>query len=137
MNWCSWSVLKPFGLSDKEELPEAVAEWKAEIDSADLPEYKTEKLTELLEYVILQCFPKLSLKEIQKMIQLTPLEETVAGQELIQIGVEKGVKQGVKQGVKNTAVNMLKMGLDIKTVSRATGLSEKEIKQLKVSVKRL
>ncbi len=68
------------------------------------------------------------------MIRLTPLEETVAGQELIQTGVEKGVKQGVKQGVKNIAENMLKMGLDIKTVSRATGLSEKEIKQLKASV---
>ncbi len=122
------TVLKPFSLSGKEKLPEAAVRWKKEIDSLYLPEYKTEKLTELLEYVILQCFPKLSLKEIKNMIQLTPLEKTAAGQELIQIGV--------KQGVKITALNMLKMGLDIKVVSMATGLTEKEIKQLSLSLKK-
>ncbi len=49
------------------------------------PQDEIQYLLELLEYAILQRFPKL--KEVQKMIQLTPLEETVAVQELIQMGV--------------------------------------------------
>jgi hypothetical protein len=34
------------------------------------------------------------------MIQLTPLEETVAGKELIQIGVQRGRKEGEQQSKK-------------------------------------
>ena len=63
--------------------------WKAEIDFLKLSESTAEILIELLESAILSCFPKMTLKEIQKMIQLTPLDKTVAGQELIQIGIEK------------------------------------------------
>jgi flagellar biosynthesis/type III secretory pathway protein FliH len=33
------------------------------------------------------------------MIQLTPLDKTVAGQELIQIGIEKGRMEGILQGI--------------------------------------
>ncbi len=32
------------------------------------------------------------------MLELTPLEKTVAGQELIQMGVEKGIDKGIDKG---------------------------------------
>jgi predicted transposase YdaD len=55
-------------------------------------------LIELLENAILSRFPKMTLKEIQKMIQLTPLDKTVAGQELIMMGIERGRIQGLTEG---------------------------------------
>jgi len=84
------TVFKPLVLSDKEKLPEAVPQWKSEIDSLKLSESMNKTLIELLENAILSRFPKLTIKEIQKMIQLTPLDKTVAGQELIFMGLEKG-----------------------------------------------
>lgn len=122
------TVLKPFGFSDRNKLPEAAAQWKKEIDSLNLPVHKTEKLTELLEYVILQCFPNLSLKEIQTMIQLTPLEETVAGQELIQIGIKKGELIG--------KIHMVQRFLK-RSLTPKKRLLQKNIKDLKMILKRL
>lgn len=45
---------------------------------------------ELLEHTVLQRFKTVTLEEIRKMIELTPLENTVAGKELIQQGMERG-----------------------------------------------
>jgi predicted transposase YdaD len=87
-------VLKPLTLEDKADLPEAVGQWKAGIDAMALPEDRKKTLTELLEYAILQRFKEFTLEEIQKMIQLTPLEETVAGKQLIDMGMEKGMEKG-------------------------------------------
>lgn len=56
------------------------------------------KIIELLEFAIWQRLPSLSLKEVQKMIQLTPLEETVAGKELIQMGIQRGRQEGRQVG---------------------------------------
>jgi len=92
------TVLKPIVLSDKEKLPEAVPKWKTEIDSMKLPESTNKVLIELLENAILSRFPKMTLKELQKMIQLTPLDKTVAGQELIMMGIEQGRTEGRIEG---------------------------------------
>ena len=91
-------VLKPLTLSNKGDLPEAVGEWKAGIDAMALPKARRKALEELLEYAILQRFQNLTLEEVRKMIQLTPLEESVAVKELIQQGLEKGLERGVKKG---------------------------------------
>jgi predicted transposase YdaD len=93
------TVLKPLILRDKEKLLQAVPQWKTEIDSMKLPESMNSVMTELLENAILSRFPKMTRKEIEKMIQLTPLDKTVAGQELIQIGIEKGRMEGILQGI--------------------------------------
>jgi hypothetical protein len=37
-------------------------------------------------------------KELTAMLQLTPIEKTVAGQEVFQMGVKKGIKEGMKKG---------------------------------------
>jgi len=92
------TVLKPLVLSEKEKLPEAVPKWKNEIDSLRLSESTEKLLIELLENAILSRFPKLTLEEIQKMIQLTPLEQTVAGQELIRMGMNEGILKGLEKG---------------------------------------
>ncbi|MCP4350571.1 MAG: hypothetical protein GY795_34320 [Desulfobacterales bacterium] len=52
------------------------------------------------------------MEDIKEMM-LTPLEETVAGQELIQLGRYEEKKE--------SAANMLKMGMDVKTISKITG----------------
>ncbi len=80
------TILKPFALSDKEELVKAVPQWKADIISLKLPESKINTALELMAYAALQRFPGLTIKEIDKMLELTPLEKTVAGQELIWMG---------------------------------------------------
>ncbi len=55
------------------------------------------------------------------MIQLTPIDQTVVGQELIQMGREEEKKK--------TARNLLSMGrLTAKEISRVTGLSIKEVR---------
>ena len=87
-------VLKPLTLQKKGDLHRAVDEWKAGIDDMGLSKNKKKTLTELLEYAILQRFKDITLEEIRKMIQLTPLEETVAVKELIQETLEKGMKKG-------------------------------------------
>jgi predicted transposase/invertase (TIGR01784 family) len=43
------------------------------------------------------------------------------------IGIEKGIEKGRKE----TAKNMLEMGLDIKMICKATGLSEKEVENIR------
>jgi len=91
-------VLKPLTLQQKADLPRAVDEWNAGIEAMDLPEDRKKTLTELLEYAILQRFKDITLEEIRKMIQLTPLEETVAVKELIQKGMEKGMEKGQLMG---------------------------------------
>lgn len=83
-------VLKPLALEDKADLPGAVDQWKAGIDAMGLPDDRKKTLTVLLEYAIFQRFKTFTLEEIRKMIELTPLEDTVAGKALIQIGMEKG-----------------------------------------------
>jgi len=97
------TVFKPLILKKKKLLPEAVPKWKNEIDSLSLSESTNKLLIDLLENAILSRFPTLTLKEIQKMIQLTPLDKTVAGQELIQMGRKEGAQQGELIGWKRGA----------------------------------
>lgn len=59
------------------------------------------------------------------MIQLTPLEETVAGKELIQIGVRRGQKKGQETGIKKGEV----IG-EIRATQRMLNMSVSPIKEL-------
>ncbi|MCP4350570.1 MAG: hypothetical protein GY795_34315 [Desulfobacterales bacterium] len=65
-------------------------------------------------------------------MMLTPLEETTAVKELIQIKLEEGKKEWIKKEKKEIALNLLKKGMDTKFISQVTGLTVKEIKQLKL-----
>ena len=52
-------------------------------------------------------------------------------QEGVEYGIEQGIEQGIKQKTKETALNMLKKDIDKNTISEITGLSIKEIENLK------
>ncbi|MBF0121137.1 MAG: DUF2887 domain-containing protein [Desulfobacterales bacterium] len=106
------TVLKPLILRTKKQLKREVYKWKADIENIDLPENKTQTLLELLEYAILQKFTTLTIKEVEKMLELTPLEKTVAGKELIQIGIEKGIKKGLEKGIEKGVEKGIKKGLE-------------------------
>ncbi len=42
----------------------------------------------------------------------------------------QGWIKGEVEGKKETAINLLKMGIDVKIINQATGFSKEEIKQL-------
>ena len=44
---------------------------------------------------------------------------------------EKGISQGISQGIEQTAKNLLKMKMNLNDISKATGLSIKEIEKLR------
>ncbi len=93
------SVLKPLTFSDVKNLPEAVDKWETNIRSLKLSERKIETLIDLLIYAILQRFPEIGREEIDKMLELTPLEETAAVKEIIQITMDKGIDKGREEGI--------------------------------------
>lgn len=47
-----------------------------------------------------------------------------------EIGKEEGVKEGIEQNKLEMVKKMLKENIDISTISRVSGLSEKEIKEI-------
>lgn len=49
----------------------------------------------------------------------------------IEKGMKKGIEKGIKKGKKETAKNLLSMNISIEDISKATGLSIKEIELLK------
>ena len=66
-----------------------------------------------------------TVREVEKMIQLTPIDQTVVGQELILMGK------------KETAKNLLAMGkLTPKEIAQVTGLTLKELRSLRKLGKR-
>lgn len=48
----------------------------------------------------------------------------------LKIGEKQGKKDGIKEGKIETAINMLKMGIEIETIIKATGLKREEIETL-------
>ncbi len=92
------TVLKPLVVPGKEDVAGHIQQWTTEIRALHLPEEKIHTLLELLEYLIIQRFPTLSRKEVETMLNLTPIEDSIIGQELIQIGQRKGRQEGRQEG---------------------------------------
>ncbi len=104
------TVLKPLVVSEKHEFIEQIPQWKTDIHALPLPRHQIETIIALLEYLILQRFPDMTLQEVQNMLQLTPIEKTVAGQELIMMGKTVGLKEGIKEGIKEGQKDGLEKG---------------------------
>ncbi len=130
------TVLKPLTLPSQEALTEAADQRIREIDALNLPDEKVKILLELLEYAILQRFPELTLEEIRTMLHLTPLDKTVAGQELIQIGKEEGRKEGQVQGELIGEIRAIQRVLK-QTVSPREELVPKNTGELRAILKQL
>lgn len=63
---------------------------------------------------LVQRFKNHTAHQIAKMIaQLTPIEQTATGRELINIGLEQGLEQGPTQGIEQGVVQGLEQGLEI------------------------
>jgi predicted transposase/invertase (TIGR01784 family) len=94
----------------------------------------TEYLEVLLRYLG-QGTDNLSKDELQDSVtKVFELEggnvmATIAEQ-WIQEGEKRGEKRGERKGIINTAKNLLKMGIDIDKIAKATGLKKDEIKEL-------
>jgi len=77
------------------------------------------------------------LESIQKEIKMSFVETTIT-EHVFNQGWIKGEADGKADGIiegeaknkKETAINLLKMGFDVKIINQATGLQVKEIKQL-------
>ena len=69
---------------------DSVRQWKSEIESLNLSAEKSQILIRLLIYATAQRFPELTTEEVQAMLELTPLDQTTVGRELIQTGREQG-----------------------------------------------
>jgi predicted transposase YdaD len=138
------TVLKPLILESKKQLPEAVPKWKSEIASLKLPERTADTLIELLENAILSRFPKMTLEEIQDMIRLTPLEKTVAGQELIRMGFDdgilkgriEGIQKGIEKGKLIGKIHLAQRLLKYRSTPKKK-LTELSMKELRVILKKL
>ena len=71
---------------------------------------------------------------LRRMALKAKLERMDHKQELYEAkrdGKAEGKKEGIKQNQKETAIKMLKEKMDIKVITRITGLTEEEIKRLK------
>ncbi|OQX08731.1 MAG: hypothetical protein BWK80_47815 [Desulfobacteraceae bacterium IS3] len=64
------------------------------------------------------------------MLELTPLDKTAAGQELIQIGMRQGIEQGINKGELIGEIRMAQRILK-RTVSSRQELAEKPVEELK------
>jgi predicted transposase YdaD len=93
-------VLQPLLVEHDEEMRQQAPGWIRDIqESPDLDQATQERLVGLLVQFIVQKFSRYSRKEIEDMIRLVPMEDTVAGQELIQEGMEKGMEKGIHAGM--------------------------------------
>jgi predicted transposase YdaD len=73
------NVLRPLIAKDEAEVGQQATYWVQEIrQQSDLDQATQERLLILLAQFIIQKFSNLDDKEIEKMLQLTPLEETAA-----------------------------------------------------------
>lgn len=57
------------------------------------------------------------------------IEYKLTGERLL--GIEQEIEQGIKQNTKEIVQNMIKEKIDIKLISKITGLEEKEIIKIK------
>jgi predicted transposase/invertase (TIGR01784 family) len=48
----------------------------------------------------------------------------------VEIGEKRGMEKGMKKKAKETVKNLLKMGIDIDKISKATGMKKEEIEKL-------
>ncbi len=92
------TVFKPVIISRKARVFEEIHQWKADIRALNLPQEQIQTLLELLTYVIVSRFPAMSRKEVEQMLNLTPIEDTMIGQELKRLWTTEGRQEGAKQG---------------------------------------
>ncbi|EMK14319.1 hypothetical protein LEP1GSC066_2654 [Leptospira sp. serovar Kenya str. Sh9] len=87
---------------------------------------KPTELKRVLAISKLEQYEELTMTTAERLIS-EGIEKGV--QQGIERGIEKGIKQGVEKGKLENAGEMLKKGIDLKTVLEITGFSEKTLKE--------
>ncbi|MEW5986266.1 MAG: DUF2887 domain-containing protein [Chloroflexota bacterium] len=102
------NALRPLASQNETEVRQEAANWAASIRQLDNVDTAAQaRLLDILIQFVLQRFTRLSRKEIETMLRLTPIEETVAGQEWIQEGFQKGVQEGFQKALRENIVEVL------------------------------
>lgn len=83
------------------------------------PAERRAKLIELIETVVAYQFPKLSRKELEKMLQVDSFRET------------KVYQEAFGEGIETVARRLLEQKFPLKKIAELTGMSVGEIKRLK------
>lgn len=123
VDWCKFFV-DPYSMEVKDimtrnkDIKEAGEE--LEILNGD---YEIQRLAELREKAI---------RDEASALDFATKKGLKAGLEQgLKEGLEEGRKKGMEQGIEQVAKNLLKMGLSISDISKATGLTKEEILNLK------
>ncbi len=77
-------------------------------------------------------YKKISDRTLDRIKKEADMEfvETTISEHIFNQGILRGKAEGKAEGRKEAAANLLKLGIDIKIITQATGLSEEEIKQI-------
>jgi len=94
------AVFKPVFAEDEHGLASQAGDYYRDIRQSTLDEHTKTTLAEVFLSWLVQRFKHKSRKEIEAMIisELTDLEDTMAGKELIALGEERGEKRGEERG---------------------------------------
>ncbi|MEM7555108.1 MAG: Rpn family recombination-promoting nuclease/putative transposase [Cyanobacteria bacterium P01_A01_bin.84] len=69
-------------------------------------------------------------EDIQRLLRRDIMRESVTYQLLVDEGRQEGRQEGIQEATRKIAVNMLKEGLSIDLIAKATGLTIEEVEQL-------
>jgi predicted transposase/invertase (TIGR01784 family) len=103
-----------------------------EMIAKKIPEIKEAKKT--LEILSLDKKARMTYEQRQKALKDKISMLSGAKEEGIKEGIEKGIKEGIKEGMKQEKIIIAKNLLDVlddKTISMKTGLSIKEVNELR------
>ena len=97
-----------------------------DMDQEELESIKGDKYMDRLKEEVVE------INNDEEMIKLLSDEdeERLYINTMKEIGKEEGVKEGIEQNKLEMVKRMLKENIDISTISRVSGLSEKEIKEI-------
>ncbi len=133
------AVFKPLLESNTDVLERRAAGYYRAIEQCDLDPSQVDMLLQVFVDWFEQRLPDKSKKEIEMLLfdQLTPLEETRCGKELIEIGVQRGEQRGVRLGIFKVVVSLLerKFGKVPRTVqARINKLDAAELESLSLNL---
>jgi predicted transposase YdaD len=116
------NVLRPLIAQDETEVRKQGPDWTREIRTMPAADQPTqEQLLDLLVQFIVQKFRHLERKEIEKMLQLTPIEETQFYQDVVHEGHISLLAEQIEQ----------KFGVPVEeSTERLAPLEVQELKQL-------
>ncbi len=104
------------------------------IQNSNQPRQFQQTMIQFIETVIVHQFPNWSREEIERMLQVTDVTQTRVYQEALEEGRREGIETGIEKGkaeeAEKVARRLLKMGLSITDVAKATKLSPSQIRKL-------